>query len=117
MSDDDKNNDMSRSQEHAIRREEMSPEDILGAVKAHLGERGNTHFEPDDEQALLSYENHKCGDGRDNRLERIGMFGGTLGLMASGVANLDRVESAGQSLEVNPDQLIQDMVKELGGIS
>lgn len=118
MSDDDKKDDMSREQERTLRREDMSPEAILGAVTAHLGRTENRHFEPDDEQALLSQKEHKCGDGRDDRLERFGMFGGTLGLMASGVANLDRLETEGQPLPLeDEDQVIEDMVDMLGGVS
>lgn len=117
MSDDDKKDDMSREQERTLRREDMSPEAILGAVTAHLGRTNNRHFESDDKQALLSQSEHKCGDGRDDRLERFGIFGGTLGLMASGIANLDRVEAFGQQFEADPDEVIQAMVKKLGGIS
>lgn len=117
MNDDDKKDDMSREQEQRIRREEMSPEKILATVTAHLGRLENRYFEEDYGNALLRQEEHKCGDGRDDRVERFGMFGGTLGLMASGIANLDRVEASGQPLLTNPEDIIQAMVEKFGGIS
>lgn len=112
---------MSRAHAHETdtrRVEGMSPEDILGAVTAHLGRKENRDFEEDDGTALLSHTEHKCGDGRSNRLEAFGMFGGSLGLMAAEIANLARVDGRDQLIPaVSPDLVIRKMVDKLGGIS